>query len=159
VIVALIRVFIANGNRTDRKRARLKHLLESWSLEKYLAETERILGYQLRRATIGAPEATVQDPAPIPHSHLGVFPQKQKGLNYIGVALPVGQMTPKQMLRIAEIAELYGSGEIRLTVWQNFIIPNVPDAYVETVKKVVGKAGFSTQQSLLRGGLVACTGN
>jgi ferredoxin-nitrite reductase len=80
-------------------------------------------------------------------------------LNYIGVAMPVGQITPKQMLRVAEIADLYGSGEIRLTVWQNFIIPNVPDAYVETVKKALKKIGFDTQQSLLRGGIIACTGN
>jgi ferredoxin-nitrite reductase len=63
------------------------------------------------------------------------------------------------MLRIAEIAELYGAGEIRLTVWQNFIIPNVPDAYVETVKKALRKIGFDMQQTLLRGGLIACTGN
>ena len=95
----------------------------------------------------------------MPHTHIGIYPQKQKGLNYVGVAMPVGQITPKQMLRVAEIADLYGSGEIRLTVWQNFIIPNVPDAYVETVKKALRKIGFDTQQSLLRGGLIACTGN
>jgi ferredoxin-nitrite reductase len=63
------------------------------------------------------------------------------------------------MLRIAEIADLYGTGEIRLTVWQNFIIPNVPDAFVETVKKALRKAGFDTQQSNLRSGLLACTGS
>src|SRR6185436_2459023 len=40
-----------------------------------------------------------------------------------------------------------------------FIIPNVPDAYVETVRKALRKTGFDTQQSLLRGGLIACTGN
>jgi ferredoxin-nitrite reductase len=157
VIVALTRVYMANGNRTDRKKARLKHLLEKWSLQKYLEETEKLLGSKLRRAPADLkpeyPEAN------FPHSHLGVYPQKQAGLKYIGVALPVGQITPKQMLRVAEIADLYGSGEIRLTVWQNFIIPNVPDAYVETATKALRKLGFDTQQSLLRGGLVACTGN
>jgi ferredoxin-nitrite reductase len=80
-------------------------------------------------------------------------------MNYVGTMLPVGQITPKQMLRLAEMAELYGSGEIRLTVWQNFIVPNVPDAYVETVRKALHKLGFSTEQSHLRSGLVACTGN
>src|SRR5207244_1700111 len=30
VVVALVRVYVAHGNRTDRKRARLKHLLETW---------------------------------------------------------------------------------------------------------------------------------
>ena len=160
VTVAIVRVYIANGNRTDRKKARLKHLLETWPLEKYLGEAEKILGYKLHRAPAElSPSANSHPPVPIPHSHIGLYPQKQKGLNYAGVVMPVGQITPRQMLRVAEIADLYGSGEIRLTVWQNFIIPNVPDAYVETVKKALRKIGFDTQQSLLRGGLIACTGN
>jgi ferredoxin-nitrite reductase len=157
VVVALVRVYIANGNRGDRKKARLKHLLETWSLEKYLAEAEKLIGYQLRRTPADL-KFQISNPE-FPHSHIGVYPQRQKGLNYVGVAMPVGQIAPKQMLRVAEIADLYGSGEIRLTVWQNFIIPNVPDAYVETVKKALKKIGFDTQQSLLRGGLIACTGN
>ncbi len=158
VVSAVVRVYIANGNRTDRKKARLKHLLEKWTLEQYLAETEKLLGYQLQRAPLEP--ASLQYPGEkIPHSHVGIFPQKQPGLNYVGATVPVGHITPKQMLRVAEIADLYGSGEVRLTVWQNFIIPNVPDAYVETVKKALRKTGFDTQQSNLRSGLIACTGN
>ncbi|MDE3068935.1 MAG: precorrin-3B synthase, partial [Verrucomicrobiota bacterium] len=152
VLVAIIRVYIANGNRRDRKKARLKHLLETWSLEKYLAETENVLGFKLQRSESGSQSAIGNRQSAIPHSHLGVYSQKQKGLNYVGVAVPVGQITPKQMIRVAEIADLYGSGEIRLTVWQNFIIPNVPNAYVETVKKALRKIGFDTRQSLVRGG-------
>jgi ferredoxin-nitrite reductase len=63
------------------------------------------------------------------------------------------------MIRLAELAENYGSGEVRLTVWQNLIIPNVPTAYVETVTKAVRRAGFDTVQSNLRSGFIACTGN
>src|SRR5437867_741118 len=43
VRVAVIRVYITHGNRADRKKARLKHLLEIWPLEKYLEEMERLL--------------------------------------------------------------------------------------------------------------------
>jgi ferredoxin-nitrite reductase len=158
VVAALVRVFIANGNRGDRKKARLKHLLEKWTLDQYLEETEKILGWNLDRAPLDPP--SVQYPSQdIPHSPVGVYPQKQKGLNYVGITIPVGQMTPKQMIRIAEIADLYGSGEVRLTVWQNLIIPNVPDTFVETVKKAARKAGFSTEQSNLRSGFIACTGS
>jgi ferredoxin-nitrite reductase len=63
------------------------------------------------------------------------------------------------MLRLAEIADHYGSGEVRLTVWQNLILPNIPDAFVETVKKSLVKMGLHWQQSNLRSGIVACTGN
>ncbi|HAV63445.1 MAG TPA: NirA family protein, partial [Verrucomicrobiales bacterium] len=76
-----------------------------------------------------------------------------------GAAIPVGQITPKQMIRIAELAENYGSGEVRLTVWQNLIIPNVPTAFVDTVKKALRRIGFDTKQSHLRSGFIACTGN
>ena len=158
VVAAVVRVYIANGNRTDRKKARLKHLLEKWTLEQYLEETEKVLGYTLQRVPLDP--AAIQYPGQkLAHSHVGVYPQKQKGLNYVGVALQVGHLTAKQMIRIAEIADLYGSGEIRLTVWQNFIIPNVPDAFVETVKKALVKAGLHWKQSHLRSGLIACTGN
>jgi len=159
VTVALVRVYIANGNRGDRKKARLKHLLETWSLEKYLEETEKLLGYKLLRAAVDSKPGTQHSKPELPHTHVGVFPQKQPGLNYIGVAVPVGQITPKQMLRLSEIAELYGSSEVRLTVWQNLIIPNIPDAFIETVKKALVKMGLHWQQSNLRSGIIACTGN
>ena len=163
VTAALIRVYIAHGNRNDRKKARLKHLLDSWTLDQYLAETEKLLGYRLLRAPLDAAGQSPLEEAralpAVPHSHIGVFPQKQIGLNYVGVALPVGQITPAQMLRLADLADNYGSGEVRLTVWQNLIIPNVPDAFVETLKKALVKMGLDWRQSNLRSGFVACTGN
>jgi ferredoxin-nitrite reductase len=155
VVIAIVRVYIKNGNRGDRKKARLKHLLDKWTLDEYLAETEKVLGASLRRLPLDA-TAIVYPWTELPHSHIGAFPQKQKGLYYLGVALPVGQITPAQMFRIADLADNYGSGEIRLTVWQNFIIPNIPEAYVETVKKAVRKMGFDYQQSHIASGVIAC---
>src|SRR5262249_55102309 len=68
VIVVLVRVFIANGNRNDRKHARLKHLLENWTLEKYLAEAEKLLGKQLRRVPLD-PGAVEYPGQKLQHSH------------------------------------------------------------------------------------------
>ncbi len=159
VVVALVQVYIANGNRGDRKKARLKHLLEKWTLAQYLDETEKLLGFKLFRHEL-PPAQTVSTPdqTAAHHTHIGVHAQKQRGLNYIGVALPAGQITAKQLVRLAELADNYGSGEIRLTVWQNFVLPNVADGYVETVKKALVKMGLHWQQSNLRGGVIACTG-
>jgi ferredoxin-nitrite reductase len=158
VIVALVRVFIANGNRGDRKKARLKHLLDTWTLDQYLAETEKLLGVPLRRVPLA--ETPLDYPSSrIPHSHIGVYPQKQAGLHYVGVTLPIGQITPAQLTRLAEISELYGSGEVRLTVWQNIIIPNIPEAYIATVQKAVQRLGLGTKQSNVASGVISCTGN
>jgi ferredoxin-nitrite reductase len=158
VVVAIVRVFIEKGCRINRKKARLKHLLETVSLDDYLKLVEKKLGTALRRAPYDlAPMRWASQE--LPHSHVGDFPQKQRGLNYVGATCPVGQITPKQMTRLAEIAELYGNGEVRLTVWQNFIIPNVPDAFVPTLKRALEKAGFATKQSHIASGVIACTGN
>lgn len=162
-VVAIIRVYIANGNRGDRKKARLKHLLETWTLAQYLDETEKLLGFKLLRAPLDdSGKSPLEAEASLPeiaHSHVGAFPQRQPGLNYIGVAMPVGQITPKQMLRLADLVDEYAAGEIRLTVWQNLLIPGVPDAYVKAIKKGLVKVGFHWQQSNIRSGLAACTGN
>ena len=158
VVAAVVRVYIEHGCRTNRKRARLKHLLETMSFDEYLALVEKKLGTTLKRAPYDASQMRWASQE-LAHSHVGDFPQKQKGFSYVGATCPVGHITPKQMLRVAELAELYGNGEVRLTVWQNFIIPNVPDAFVPTLKKALDKAGLPTKQSNLASGVIACTGN
>lgn len=158
VVVAIVRVFIEKGCRTNRKKARLKHLLETMSFDEYLALVEKKLGKPLRRAPYEVAQMRWASQE-LAHSHVGDFPQKQIGFSYVGATCPIGNITPKQMLRVAELAELYGSGEVRLTVWQNFIIPNVPEAFVATLKKALDKAGLPTKQSNLASGVIACTGN
>jgi ferredoxin-nitrite reductase len=158
VVVAIVRTYIEHGCRTNRKRARLKHLLETMSLDEFRALVEKKLGAPLRRAPYD-PAQMRWASQELAHSHVGDFPQKQRGFNYVGATCPIGQITPKQMTRLAELADLYGSGEVRLTVWQNFILPNVPDAYVPTLKRALEKAGFATKQSNIASGVIACTGN
>jgi ferredoxin-nitrite reductase len=156
VAAAIIRVFVENGDRTNRKKARLKYVIEKWGLAKYMVEVERKLAFQLARLPLDQCEPRK---VPIQHGHIGVFKQAQRGLNYIGAVITVGRMKSKQMRRIADVAQNYGSGEVRLTVWQNLIIPNVPDAFVETMKKNLIKIGFHHAATSISGGLIACTGN
>jgi ferredoxin-nitrite reductase len=156
VLTAMLRVYVDNGERGNRKRARLKHLLERWPLQKYLEETEKLLGFPLERST---PPDAAPPAGGVPHPHIGVHSQKQAGFSYVGVALPVGQLSPKQLLRLCDLADSYGAGELRLTVWQNVVIPHVRDAFVEPLKKALVKMGLDWKHSNLRSGLVACTGN
>src|SRR5665213_3706619 len=116
---AIVRVFIDHGDRTDRKKARLKYLLDQWGLEKFLAEVERKLPPKLRRFPLGQCNPR---PSIAKHGHVGVHVQKQPDLNYIGIVAPVGRLTVDQMHGLARIAERYGSATIRLTVWQNLLI-------------------------------------
>jgi ferredoxin-nitrite reductase len=153
---ALIRVFAGHGNRTDRKKARLKYLLEHWGVEKFLAETAKQLAFPLGRLPLEACEAR----RPVEkHAWLGARKQAQRGLNSLGVGVPVGRMSAKQMHALADLATNYGRGELRLTVWQNVLIPHVPDAFLATLTRNVQRLGFFTAASFATGGIIACTGN
>ncbi|MBV9657088.1 MAG: NirA family protein [Verrucomicrobia bacterium] len=156
VAAAIIRVFNETGDRTNRKRARLKYVIDRLGIDPFMALVEKKLAQPFLRLPESACEPR---PRTIPHGHIGVFRQRQPGLNYVGAVVPVGRMSVKQMRRFAELARNYGSGEVRLTVFQNLIIPNVPDAFVETVKRAFLKMGFHHEASAISGGLVACTGN
>ena len=122
VAAAIVRVFVENGDRTNRKRARLKYLIDKWGIPKFIEEVEKKLAFPLVRFPLDQCE---QRNAPLSHGHIGVFRQAQPGLNYIGAVITVGRMKPRQMRRLADVAQNYGSGELRLTVWQNLLIPNI----------------------------------
>jgi ferredoxin-nitrite reductase len=153
---AILRVFIGHGDRTDRGKARLKYLLDRWGVPKFLEEVERELGSSLRRVDAAA---ILARPEQDKRGHIGVHGQKQPGLNYVGVLCPVGRLTTERMRGLAEIATRCGSGTIRLTVWQNLLISDIPDDRVNEAVAAIQALGLATEASKLRGGLVACTGN
>src|SRR5262249_35150785 len=91
---AVVRVFIDHGDRTNRTKARLKYVLDAFGFEKFLSLVEEKLGRTLVRVPA---EAVAPRPAFERNAHIGVHPQKQPGLNWIGVVLPVGRLTADQM--------------------------------------------------------------
>ncbi|WP_024277047.1 NirA family protein [Xanthobacter sp. 126] len=155
VAAAIVRAFIDTGDRTDRKKARLKYVLDSLGFDGFLKRVEAKLGRPFTRVSA---EAVKPRAEPDRLAHLGVHPQKQVGLNYVGVATPVGRMSAVQMRGLADISARFGDGDIRLTVWQNLLISGVADADIAAVTGAVEALGLSTKATPLQAGIVACTG-
>lgn len=153
---AMVRVFIENGDRTNRKKSRLKYLVDDWGTEKFLEETQKKVTFEMGRLPLDQCEPRGRT---LKHGHVGVYNEKEAGLNYIGVVIPVGRMLPEQMIAIAKLSERYGRGDIRLTAWQNLIIPGIKDENLETVKAEIIKIGFHYSSTTISGGLIACTGS
>jgi ferredoxin-nitrite reductase len=152
----ILRVFIESGDRVNRTKARLKYLLDAWGVEKFLDAVEAKLGRKLTRAP---KEAICERPQQRRLAHIGVHPQKQTGLNWIGVALKLGRLASSQVRGLADIAQKYGDGGVRLTVWQNLLLTGISDAKVEEAIAAIRKIDLSAEASPIRAGLVACTGN
>ncbi len=153
---AILRVFIANGDRSDRTKARLKYVLDAWGFDKFLAAVEDEMGRKLTRVP---PEAMLPTPPQSRSAHVGVHRQKQQGLSYVGVVVPVGRITAERMHGLAHIADRFGSGVIRLTVWQNLLISDIPDERMPDALAAIEALGLGHDAGPLRTGLVACTGS
>ena len=153
---AVVRVFIDHGNRTDRTKARLKYVLDAIGVDKFLTLVEEKLGRKLDRAVSGS---LAMRPPFSRTAHIGIHPQKQDGLHWLGVVVPVGYLTAAQIRGLAHIAGEFGDGDIRLTVWQNLLISGVPSKKLKTVQAKIEALGLAIETTAIRSGLVACTGN
>lgn len=154
--VAMMRVFIDHGDRTNRKKARLKYLLEARGDAWFVAEAAKRVSFPL----IHLPAAACEPRRPAEkHAWLGARRQRQPHVYSLGVGCPVGRLSPRQMHRLADLAQTYGQSELRLTVWQNVLIPHIAEAFLPTVERAVVAMGLYHEASLATGGIVACTGS
>ena len=156
VAAAMVRVFGEHGDRTDRKKARLKYLIDRWGVPKFLEETEKKLAFPVLHTDI----AECEPRGPIDRAgHLEAHAQSQAGLHYLGICVPVGWLPAVQARALAEIADRFGSGELRLTVWQNLLIPNIATEHLDAAKAAVRAAGLDYAAGRVLSGTVACTGS
>ncbi len=141
--------------RQSREKARLKFLFlqHGWTAEKFLAAVEDRLGFTLEhRAPDDPPEDVYRD-------HVGIHRQRQEGFVYAGVAVLRGRLTPTDMRRVADLAERYGTGELRTTSMQNLLIPNVRRERAGALAGELEAAGLRLDASPFWRGTVACTGS
>jgi ferredoxin-nitrite reductase len=148
----ILEVYRDNGLRANRQKSRLMWLIDEWGIEEFRTRVANHLGYAL--ATAAEKDAIDWEK----RDHLGVFPQKQEGLSYVGLCIPVGRLFADDMFDLARIAEVYGSGELRLTVEQNVIIPNIAAENMATLLTEPLLAKFTPNPTPLQRALVSCTG-
>uniref|UniRef100_A0A0E0GCC3 Ferredoxin--nitrite reductase, chloroplastic n=1 Tax=Oryza nivara TaxID=4536 RepID=A0A0E0GCC3_ORYNI len=133
VCKAVLEAYCDLGTRGNRQKTRMMWLIDELGMEVFWSEAEkRMPNGVLERA---APEDLINKKWQR-RDYLGVHPQKQEGLSYVGLHVPVGRVQAADMFELARLADEYGSGELRLTVEQNIVIPNVKDEKVEKLVSV-----------------------
>lgn len=149
---ALLVVFRDNGPRANRQKSRLMWLIDEWGIERLRSEVEAQMGQAL------FPASAKDEVNWAKRDHLGVYPQKQQGLNYVGLHVPAGRLFAEDFMELARLAEVYGSGEMRLTVEQNVIVVNVPDSRLDLMLSDSLLQKFPANPGNLERGMVSCTG-
>jgi sulfite reductase (ferredoxin) len=140
--------------REHREKARLKFLFlgHGWDAARFQEELEVRLRIRLARGGAESiPVETYRD-------HLGIHAQRQAGLEYVGVPVLRGRLTPEAMRAVAELADRYGNGELRTTIMQNLVIPHVPRQRTSSLARELASVGLPLDVSPFRRGTIACTG-
>ena len=141
--------------RESRDRARMKYLFlkQGWTADSFLGELEQRIKFRL---DLAADEVA---PGDVFRDHVGIRPQKQEGYCYVGASVLRGRITPEQMHATANLAESYGSGELRATIMQNLLVVNVPKQNAEVLAKELEAIGLKIGGSPFWRGAVACSGS
>ena len=157
---AIIRIFRDESERKDRQKARLMWLVEKYGVEGFKKEVIKEVNSYNRGVKVG-------DTQPVPTTPferrelLGVHPQKQEGKMRVGILVPTGRLSADECRDLADLADKYSGGEIRLTVEQNIILPNVDEDKVKALKKekALGrKSRLEVEPGFIEGNVVSCTG-
>ena len=150
-VAELIRIFRDHGPRGPRTRCRFAFLVEDWGIARVRRELSARLGRDLEPAGRDARRSTHAD-------HLGVIPQRQPGLYAVGLCVPTGRLTPEQMEELARLSDVYGTGQVRLTVGQHAILVNVPQARLDALLREELLRQLSPDPSPFFRKMVACVG-
>ncbi|WP_230967890.1 precorrin-3B synthase [Nostoc sp. WHI] len=162
VLEALANVYLAHSHTTSKLR--LRELLNTLGCENYLQEVQQRLSFPIfysgTREYLTPPEKgeefSLQREGK--YQHIGIHPQRQQGLFYIGVVLPLGRLESRQIRGLADLATKYGSGTLRLTPWQNLLLTDIPQQWVGDVQSEIAFLGLDSSATNIKSALVACSG-
>lgn len=155
---AVLTTFRDYGHRGNRQKARMMWLVEEMGLETF---REEVASRMPAESVAREAAQDLVDHAQPRRNIVGVHPQKQPGLSWVGINVPGGRMQGSEMAALADFADRYGSGELRLTVEQNVLIPDVPTEQVDALlaEDLLTESFLSVAPGRLVSNMVACTGS
>ncbi len=152
VAMGIAEIFRDYGSREIKAKARFRWLVDAWGTEKLRKTLEEKLGRTFETYTLESLPTCKGE-------HIGVQTQKQEGYCFINIPIVSGVLSSEKMLKIAQIAEEFGSAELRLTPFQNIILPNIPNESVNLALERVAETGFPVADTCFQWTTIACAGN
>jgi len=150
--VSILKVYRDHGLREKRKQSRLKWLLREWGMERFRDAVEARYGRSLAQAGESLTSRHGGD-------HIGLTNQRDPDLRTVGCLVPVGRITGDGLIEFGRLAREYGTAELRLTVQQNILIPNVPSDRIDSLLQEPLLQTYSPTPSAFIRAMVSCTGN
>ncbi|MGE4395822.1 MAG: nitrite/sulfite reductase [Sulfurimonas sp.] len=152
VAKAVTEIYRDHGNRENRNRARLGHLLDSWGIEKFIEILHSKLDFTLQLDDM-------QKYTPYAYrEHFGIHKSIKEGRSYIGCAINGGKIGANGLSGLIKIAKKYGITSIRATTAQNFVITDLPSENAVFVVEELKEIGIDAEPSPFKARTLSCTG-
>jgi sulfite reductase (ferredoxin) len=137
---AIARVYARLGEKRNRNAARIKFLVNKLGVEEFIRlvrEERKVLPHDERWTAYLKDVAKAEETALRPPSLLqidgtepelarwratNVYAQRQPGYATVTVTLPLGDLTSRQLRKLADIARTYVKETVRTTVEQNIVL-------------------------------------
>ena len=149
---AIAQLYGELGNRENRGQARMRYLVQELGPEGFRAELAARARFELVPAGEDLTRRYRGD-------HVGVHPQKEDGLYYVGCSVPVGRMNGLELVEVARLAETYGDATVRIGTDQNITLTGVPEARIDALVSEDLMQKYSPYPGPFSRGVVACTGS
>ncbi len=149
---AVLKVFRDFGNRSDRKRARLKYIIHDWGLTAFRAKIEEYLGRPLT------------DPKPVVvtdvDDHMG-WHEQGDGKRYLGIPVENGRIKDEGNFRLFSGLRTFFERHpvpARLTCQQSILLADIEPAWQPEINAWLEEYGIATVEriSTVRRWAMAC---
>ena len=148
LVVAVLELFLELARP---EQTRMRHLLAEYSAEDVLLRLaervpmQAVVGWQ--RVSTGS------------DLHIGVHPQAESGVVYVGAVPPLGRLDPTLLRGVAKMACELGDSSLRFTPWQSLLVPNVRAENAAEVIRRLQCLGLQCEADQPLSRLIACTGS
>ena len=185
---AILRVYNRFGRRDNKYKARIKILVKELGLEKFTdaVEAEWLISKQQIRSLTEADIESIEKRFVKPEFEVlsiqtvangssegsqqfknwkkrNVFPHRVNGYSCAVISLKKtgiapGDITHKQMVAVADLADQFSFGELRVTHGQNLVLPHVRTQDLQSIYQVLESIHLSTANVGLLTDMIACPG-
>ena len=150
---AILRVFDRDGERAKRQKARFKFLYQTMGRDALLEAIARERAMPSgafpdvahAEHILVAPATVEEIPAPVGHEtwrKANVLAQKQEGRFAVGIRVPLGDETTARTRDLLDALAPYTSGTIRVTQSQDLLLPDVVEANLPVVHRILRDLGW-----------------
>ena len=132
------------GNRENRKRARMKYLVDEWGVEKFRATVQERLSHEIQ-PWVDVGEFTIDD-------HLG-WREQGDGHYYFGVPVENGRIKDEGEMRLRSglraIIERFRC-EVRITAQHNLLLTDLAAEDEATLRDMLREYGIRTKEEITK---------